>query len=55
VHPEFHYGEKAEQLSDIVYSMLSTINRVKNKILKEHPAFDYRVRFVPKKRRVKVA
>lgn len=51
---EFHYGEKAEQLADIVYSMLSTISRAKNKILKEHPEFDYRVRFAPKKRRAKV-
>ena len=39
---EFHNGERADQLSDIVYSVLSTVSRVKNKLLKKNPQFDYR-------------
>jgi len=46
---EFHNGEKAEQLEAIVYSMLSTVSRVKNKILEENPQFDFREKHKSKK------
>lgn len=52
---EFHKNVTVEELTPKTFSILSTVSRFKNKILKEHPEFDCRVRFAPKNRRAKEA
>ncbi len=49
---EFHNGEKAEQLADIVFSILSTVSRVKNDLLSKNPQFDLRVKNKGKKKKI---
>lgn len=51
---EFHKSSRVAELTPQTFSILSTVSRFKNIILKEHPEFDCRVRFAPKKRRAKV-
>lgn len=51
---EFHSGKKAEQLADSVYSILSTVNRVKNDLLLKNPQFDFREKNKPKTKKQKI-
>ena len=49
---EFHKGEKAELLGAFVFSILSTVSRLKNTILEANPQFDYRKVNKPKKKKI---
>ena len=42
---EFYSDEKVAQLEPQLMSVLSTISRIKNKLLEQNPHFDYRVKF----------
>ena len=52
---EFHNGKKAEQLEDYVYSVLSTVNRVKNRLLEKNPQFDLRTKHKGKKTKIGIS
>ena len=45
---EFHTGEQAEQLPTLTFSILSTVSRIKNKLLEKNPQFDFRTKRRPK-------
>ena len=45
---EFHGTEKVDTLHVSLFSILSTISRFKNKILKANPYLDHRERFAPR-------
>lgn len=49
---EFHKGEKAELLGAFVFSILSTVSRLKNTILEANPQFDYRKINKSKKKKI---
>jgi len=42
---EFYANEKVVQLEPQLMSILSTVSRIKNKLLKKNPNFDYRTKF----------
>lgn len=46
---EFHYHNGSFQLSPYVMSIISTVSRQKNKLLKEYPEYDFRRKYKPKK------
>ena len=47
---EFYGDEKVNQLQSELMSVLSTVSRIKNTLLEKNPQFDYRVKFLPKKK-----
>jgi hypothetical protein len=46
---EFYADEKVLHLEPQLMSILSTVSRIKNKLLKKNPHFDYRTKNKPKK------
>jgi len=48
---EFYADDKVMQLEPQLMSILSTISRIKNKLLKKNPDLDYRTKYKPKKRK----
>ncbi|MCK9545108.1 MAG: hypothetical protein M0Q25_00210 [Sulfurospirillaceae bacterium] len=46
---EFYADDKVMQLEPQLMSILSTISRIKNKLLKKNPDLDYRTKYKPKK------
>lgn len=46
---EFYADDNISQLEPKLMSILSTISRIKNKLLKKNPQFDYRTKYKPKK------
>lgn len=46
---EFYANESVLQLEPQLMSILSTISRIKNKILRKNPHLDYRTKYKPKK------
>lgn len=48
---EFHADSHVMQLEPRFYSVLSTVSRIKNKLLRNHPQFDCRKKYKPKKRK----
>ena len=49
---EFHADSHVIQLEPRFYSVLSTVSRIKNKLLKNNPQFDYRKKHKSKKRKM---
>ena len=49
---EFYGDEKVNQLPAELMSVLSTVSRIKNTLLEKNPQFDYRVKFLPKQKRM---
>lgn len=49
---EFYGDEKVNQLQSELMSVLSTVSRIKNTLLEKNPQFDYRVKFLPKRKRM---
>lgn len=45
---EFYFDAVVAQLEPQLMSILSTISRVRNKLLVKNPQFDYRTKFPPK-------
>jgi hypothetical protein len=48
----FHAGERIDSLSKEFFSVLSTVSRIKNKLLEKNPQFDYRQKNKPKNKKV---
>lgn len=48
---EFHSDEMVRQLEPHNMSILSTISRIKNKLLEKNPHFDYRIKYKRKSRK----
>lgn len=46
---EFYSDDNVSMLEPQLMSILSTISRIKNKLLKKNPHFDYRTKYKPKK------
>lgn len=46
---EFHAASHVIQLEPRFYSLLSTVSRIKNKLLEKNPQYDYRMKYKPKK------
>ena len=44
-------NEMVSNLSKSYFSILSTISRIKNKLLKANPQFDYRTKYKPKSKK----
>ncbi len=44
-------GKKVEDLTDVVFSRLSTVSRIKNQLLEVYPEYDYRTDKVKKRDR----
>lgn len=47
---EFYSDNHVSQLEPQLMSVLSTISRIKNKLLKKNPHFDMRTKYKPKKK-----
>lgn len=47
---EFYKGHTIEELEPQLMSVLSTVSRIKNKLLEKNPHFDFRIRYKAKKR-----
>ena len=45
---EFYADDKVMQLEPQLMSILSTVSRIKNKLLKKNPDLDYRTKYKPK-------
>lgn len=45
---EFYADENISQLEPKIMSILSTVSRIKNKLLKKNPHFDFRTKYKPK-------
>ena len=45
---EFYANENISQLEPQLMSILSTVSRIKNKLLKKNPHFDFRTKYKPK-------
>lgn len=45
---EFYADDKVMQLEPQLMSILSTISRMKNKLLRKNPHFDHRTKYKPK-------
>ncbi|WP_421715740.1 hypothetical protein [Arcobacter arenosus] len=48
---EFYQGHTVEELEHQLMSILSTVSRIKNKLLEKNPHFDFRTKYRPKKRK----
>ena len=48
---EFYNDYSVYQLEPKLMSVLSTVSRIKNKLLVKNPRFDYRTMYKPKKRK----
>ena len=48
---EFYQGHLIEELEPQLMSILSTISRIKNKLLEKNPHFDYRTKYKSKKKK----
>ena len=48
---EFYQGHLIEELEPQLMSVLSTISRIKNKLLENNPHFDYRIKYKSKKKK----
>ncbi|MBL1243502.1 MAG: hypothetical protein COA39_003740 [Sulfurimonas sp.] len=46
---EFYPDVNVSQLEPQIMSILSTVSRIKNKLLKKNPSFDFRTKYKPKK------
>ncbi len=46
---EFYSTDNVSQLEPQLMSILSTVSRIKNKLLKKNPDFDNRTKYKPKK------
>lgn len=49
---EFYPDSSVLDLEPYVMSILSSVSRIKNKLLEKHPQFDYRVKFKPHNKRI---
>lgn len=47
---EFYQGQTIEELEPQLMSVLSTVSRIKNKLLEKNPHFDFRTKYRAKKR-----
>jgi len=47
---EFYSNERVEHLEPQLMSVLSTISRIKNKLLEDNPQFDCRTKQLPKRK-----
>lgn len=45
---DFHSDKNVLQLEAQLMSVLSTVSRIKNKLLKKNPDFDFRTKYKPK-------
>ncbi len=45
---EFYFDAAVAQLEPQLMSILSTVSRLRNKLLEKYPQFDYRTKFPPK-------
>ncbi len=50
---EFYQGHTIEELEPQLMSVLSTVSRIKNKLLEKNPHFDFRIKYKPKKKLLK--
>ena len=49
---EFYANENISQLEPQLMSILSTVSRIKNKLLKKNPHFDFRTKYKPKSKKM---
>ncbi len=49
---EFYSGYVVNELEPQLMSILSTVSRIKNKLLKKNPHFDFRTKYKPKRKQI---
>ena len=49
---EFYSDSTVAELEPKLMSILSTISRIKNKLLKKNPHFDFRTKYKPKRKQI---
>lgn len=49
---EFYNGKSISNLNKEFFSILSTVSRIKNKLLERNPQFDFRNKHTPKRKKL---